>query len=371
MAIVLALASCSTKDAQDDEPGAPESPAEGSEVGDGGNEASSFPPAFSTTIFDDVRIQSHSDRPNFQNALADIEFGDGPFEEATLVVDLKTSCFPFESWEDNPPPQGEYWPADCDAFDRNFNLTLDDPEDASDPPAIELMHAITPFGGPLHLEIDVTDIVNGLPGAHRARAHITTWSDGEGRVTGSQGGWNVTARIDFVPGPAPRKVLAVVPIVHREHGAGFEPEAIAFTVPEGTTSSRLEYRTSGHGGGEVDKGCIGPAEEFCKRTHTIFIDEEAVAEFAPWRKDCKKLCTLAHYGPEGGGRDYCAENPCGAIESVRAPRANWCPGDMTAPYEWDLEALRRPGEHSFRWDISRVKEGGLWAVSATYFAFGD
>lgn len=351
--------------------------AESPGLSDGGSsdsedDGATFPPPFTTTIFDAVRIESQSDLPNFQRAETEIDFPEGPFEKVTLVVDLGTTCFPFESWSDNPPPEGENWPADCDAFDRNFNLTLDDPVDSShDAPALELMHAITPFGGPLHLEIDVTDVVNGLPGKHRARVAIPTWSDAAGKVTGSRGGWNVTARLDFSPGPAPRKVLAVVPIFHGEHGAGFIAEDIPFTVPEGTTSSRLEYRTSGHGGGAAEKGCIGPAEEFCKRKHTIFIDGQAHTELTPWRKDCKELCTIVHYGPEDGGFDYCAENPCGLIESVRAPRANWCPGDMTEPYSWDIDALRRPGEHVFRWDISKVAEGGLFYVSATYFAFGD
>jgi hypothetical protein len=63
--------------------------------------------------------------------------------------------------------------------------------------------------------------------------------------------------------------------------------------------------------------------------HTLTADGTAfVAAKKMWRTDCKNLCTLTKGGPFG---DYCKENPCGAPESVRAPRANWCPGSETAP----------------------------------------
>jgi hypothetical protein len=43
-------------------------------------------------------------------------------------------------------------PADCDAFDRNFEIALDEPDaDSGAPPGLELVRAITPFGGPLRL----------------------------------------------------------------------------------------------------------------------------------------------------------------------------------------------------------------------------
>ena len=118
-------------------------------------------------------------------------------------------------------------------------------------------------------------------------------------------------------------------------------------------------------------GCIGPAEEFCKRTHDILIDGTKVQTIQPWRTDCATLCTITHYGPVNGGFDYCQENPCGAISSVKAPRANWCPGSMTDPNMWETPELGTPGQHTFQWTISTVASGGLWAVSATYFAYGD
>src|SRR5688500_4973109 len=140
------------------------------------------PAAYAVPVFDAVRISSDAAQTNFQQAAAEFDFGTGPFTKVTLVVDLGTTCYPFDSWKDNPPPAGQNWPADCDAFDRNFELSLDPPADEKiGPPALELVRAITPFGGPLHLEVDVTDVANGRPGKHQLRVVIPTWSDAAGK----------------------------------------------------------------------------------------------------------------------------------------------------------------------------------------------
>jgi hypothetical protein len=317
-----------------------------------------------------VRISSHAEDEHHHEATAIIDFGEPPFASATLVIDLATTCFPFESWRSNPPPPGENWPADCDAFDRNFEWSLDDPQREGDPPGLELVRAITPFGGPLHIEADITDVANGLgQGEHRLRVLIPTYSDGDGLVSGSHGGWNVSARIDVVPGHAPRDVVAVIPLFYGSQTELPGPGPIPFSVPEGATSGRIEYRVTGHGGGAGGIGCIGPAEEFCKRTHTVKIDGAVVDSFEPWRDDCDELCTLTHYAGSGAGFDYCFENPCGSVASVKAPRANWCPGSVTPPFAWDPSALAAVGPHDFEWDVSTIVSGGQWRVSATYIGY--
>lgn len=325
---------------------------------------------YSVPAFDAIRISSHAEDENFHQATALVDFGEPPFASATLVIDLHSTCFPFESWQNNPPPEGHNWPADCDAFDRNFEWSLDDPEEEGDPPGLELARAITPFGGPLHLEIDITDVANGLPGEHRLRVLIPTYSDGAGIVSGSHGGWNVTARIDIVPGPAPREVVAVVPLFYGSQTELPGPGPISFDVPAGATSGKIEYRVTGHGGGAAGVGCIGPAEEFCKRYHEVFVDGVSLESFQPWRDNCDELCTLTHYGPDDAGFDYCYENPCGAVSSVNAPRANWCPGSLTPPFSWQPPSLGVPGPHDFDWDIQTIATGGQWRVSATYIGYG-
>ncbi len=345
----------------------------GSGGGEGGSGGIEVLEPYEVLVFDRARINSKSELPNFQAATEAVDFGAGPFARATLVVQLESTCYPFSTWVTNPPPQGQNWPADCDAYDRNFEFLLDPPEADGEAPAIELVRAITPFGGPMSFEIDITDLANGLPGLHRIRTTISTWSDGAGQVSGSNGGWNVSAHLAMVPGEAPREVLAVIPLANLNQTASGGPiEAIPFTVPEGTKGSRIEYRVTGHGGGAADTACIGHADEFCKRRHTIFVDGEEFDSFTPWRDDCALGCTLTtNTTPPLNEFDYCLENPCGDIRSVRASRANWCPGSVTPPETWiNTPIFSRPGAHTFSWDIADVADGGSWRLSAVYFAFG-
>jgi hypothetical protein len=278
---------------------------------DGGK--SNMPPStvvadpYTLGVFDNTHITSNSAGPNYQHALGDLDFHDGPFASAKLIVDLKSPCYPFTNWKTMPAPAGQSWPAACDAFDRNFELTLD-PAAADGKPGYELMRAITPFGGPEHLEIDVTDVANGLPGKHSLDVFITTYSDAAGKVSGSNGGWDVSAHIDVTPGQAPRHVLAAISLINGNQKAGEMPPMAQLTIPAGTTSTRLEYRVTGHGGAnDPSSDCIGPAEEFCQRMHHVLVDGTELEAFQPWREDCDQLCTLTAGGPFGG--KYCLENP--------------------------------------------------------------
>lgn len=382
LALSIALVGCGGEEASDAGPGGGGGSATNASSGSTADTSSSssstggapsYPEPFTLEVLDGVRINSHDDQENFQEASADVDFGEGPFASAKLVVDLSSTCFPFEQWEDNPPPEGENWPADCDAFDRNFELALFDPADP-DRPGIELVRAITPFGGPMHVEADVTDVLNGLAGdgasgTYRFSAHITTWSDGEGQVSGSNGGWNVSARFEVEPGPKPRNVLALVPLFYGPMSDPAGIDGLTFTAPEGTVVGVVEYRVTGHGGGAPTSGCIGPAEEFCRRTHLVELDGEPLAELLPWRTDCELGCSDARYEP--WDLDYCAENPCGLPASVRAPRANWCPGSVTPPQLLQGPALDAAGPHELAFRVPALAEGGLWQVSATFLAYGD
>lgn len=332
-----------------------------------------LPAAYSVQVLTGARISSRAGAPDFHRARAEIDLKGGPFAEVLLIADLDTTCFPFEKWQQNRPPAGQNWPADCDAFDRNFEFTLDEPQGPGDPPALELVRAITPFGGPMQIQADITDVANGLPGKHTLTVTIPTYADGAGKVTGSDGGWSVRARLLIRPGPAPRKVLAVRPLFNLSHGGATQAKDYLVDVPPGTVRSRLEYRATGHGGDTMpDMSCGGPAEEFCHRFHTVTVDGTDVERFDAWRNDCRNGCTqVTEPGPSGAPFTYCKENPCGLIASVRASRANWCPGSVTPPRTWDVPALRQAGKHTVRYAISKVAAGGSWRLSGVYFAFGD
>jgi len=339
-----------------------------------GSDAGAAPPvqtrSQTLTLFDHARISSDSSAPNFQQLETDVDFGAGPYQSVTLSADLGSTCFPFSNWSENPPPAGQNYPADCDAFDRNFEFSLDDPEgDASSTPGLELVRAITPFGGPEHLEHDLTAVANGSPSAHRLRVRINTYPDPAGKISGSNGGWDLSAKLTLVTGAAPRRPLAVIPLFY---GDITTTDALAaeFDAPAGTRSAYVEYRTTGHGQAAGDPiSCRGPAEEFCQRTHTIQLDGREIETLKPWRT-CTDLCTLVT--AEGdAGFSYCQQNPCGDIDSVRAPRANWCPGSETPAIIFDDSELATPGHHELSVQLSDVASGGSVHVSLTYFAFAD
>ncbi|MCG3173915.1 MAG: hypothetical protein GMKNLPBB_02127 [Myxococcota bacterium] len=325
------------------------------------------PDAVVVPVFRGVRINSRPGDPLFQAAEAEADFGPGPFRRVILRSELGTTCYPFENWRANPPPPGHNFPASCDAFDRNYEFTLNEPRNPGDPPAIELVRAITPFGGPLFMDTDITDIANGRPGKNRIRVHIATWSDGAGKVSGADGGWNVTASLIIEPGPAPRKVAAVIPLLNTSIGADYAVTPFAFAVPPGVGKGRIEFRVTGHGGGPVERpACIGPAEEFCQRNFQFYLNGALRLEKIPWRDDCARGCTITRFGGAAQGFDYCRENPTGAIQSVRAPRANWCPGSVTPPIILEDAVLAAPGEQKFAFRVSRIAPGGSFRVSAVY-----
>lgn len=319
-------------------------------------------------LLDGVHVSSSEHDENFQRVSAPIDWGRDPVARATLRVNLSSPCFPFAAWADLGVPSGQNWPEPCDAFDRTVSLTIDAPAaGATAPPGVELLRAVTPFGGPLALEADVTDVVNGLPGAHELGLRIDTWSDADGLVSGARGEWVASAELLLWPGAAPRHVLAVIPLVLEEQ-TEVEAEPISFEAPEATGSARLEYRVTGHGAA-FGAGCLGGAEEFCRRTHELWFDDELLADPVPWREDCASLCTWTANDASYGPRNYCAENPCGSRDSVTAPRANWCPGSMTPPITIDDARLAGRGSHQLARKILDLAPGGQWRVSATYFAF--
>ncbi len=335
---------------------------------DAGADTASYPDPFTELAMDAVRISSTGSDGDFQTTSTELDLGDGPFASVTMTMTLGTTCYPFQQWADDPPPEGHNWPPKCDAFDRNFDIWLAPPE-GSEEPRLVLMRAITPFGGPMEHQFDVTDIFNARPGSHELFAHISTWPDGSGRVSGSDGGWFVTVRFDVEPGPAPRNVLAVMPLENRYLGPGTFPETRNFSLPEGTTSGRVEYYVSGHGGGnDRSSACIGPAEEFCRRRHIVYVDDEEYPLEA-WREDCGDWCTLVT--DPTFGIEHCLENPTGDVRSVNAPRANWCPGTLTEAYVFEPESLGAPGEHLFAYEIADIEEGGGWSVDAIVYAYGD
>jgi hypothetical protein len=321
----------------------------------------------SIPLFDAVRLSSIDKDPHFQSAEKEFDFGAGPFAKVTFVVDLATTCFPVSQWQKDPPPMGQNYSPSCDAFDRNFEFTLDEPKKDGDAPAFEIIRAITPFGGPLHMETDLTDLANAHPGKHTVKTFIATWSDAMGKVSGSKGGWNVSAHIELETGKAPAKVLAAVPLFN----GSLDPKKLRFdapfTLPVGTKKMRIDLRATGHGQG-TDPLCFGPAEEFCDRPHRVSIDDKMLPTLSLYRDDCAKLCT--HVTDDQLG-EHCKENPFGLIESVEAPRAGWCPGSLVDPHSFEFPATGGSKAHTFSYWLEQIAEGGSIRASAVLYAYGE
>ena len=147
---------------------------------------------FSLTILEAAWITG-TDGWNTQHRDVAYDLGPAPFKAVKLIVDLASDCYPWDKWQSDPPPAGQNWPASCDAFDRTMGFISDPAADASDPPGFELLRSITPFGGPAHIEADITDYANAHPGEHDLRTYINTWPDGAGQVSGSAGDSNDTS----------------------------------------------------------------------------------------------------------------------------------------------------------------------------------
>lgn len=329
---------------------------------------------YTIQLFDNTTIHSVG-KVNVRSVKTKFKLRHKTFAQATFILDLKSPCYPLDNPNWSQVPAGHNWPAPCDAFDRNMDITLN-PGGKDGPPGFEFVRAITPFGGPLQVKANVTDLLNGvslkkLPGfEHVMRVGISTYSDGQGKVSGSKGSWIISARLELTPGAPPRNVIAAIPLFHHSYRHNDAKKEVAkFTIPEGVRSTILFYSVTGHGGGKADRSCIGHADEFCRRMHVLYADDKQIHQFIPWRSDCKNYCTEVPH-PRNSRITLCKENPCGNKNSVRAPRANWCPGTITPPHLERPQVYNTPGEHSFGYAIRSVAKGGSWKVTSHILVYG-
>ena len=180
---------------------------------------------------------------------------------------------------DDPP--GHNFPRLCDGFDRTFLLSLDDPTDPDgEPPGIELVRAITPFGGP-----------PGRRGHHRRCERppgaSTTFTSTSRRGSIRRSRERRRRRMDRVGPHRPRAgnptsfgAFGRSADVRKPHERELGP--LSFTVPGATTpaSSTARRATAGQWVPD-DANCIGPAEEFCERSHAISLDGALLARVRP------------------------------------------------------------------------------------------
>ena len=125
---------------------------------------------------------------------------------------------------------------------------------------------------------------------------------------------------------------------------------VTFSIPDGATSARLRYISTGHGG-------WGEGDEFVPKQNTILIDGRVAFAHTPWREDCGCYRDL---NPVSG-------NFWNGLSSSDLSRSGWCPGTATQPVYFDLTPWADGREHTLTVAIPQGKpvEGMFshWAVS--------
>lgn len=138
----------------------------------------------------------------------------------------------------------------------------------------------------------------------------------------------------------------------QEYGTMFNNDKgleVTFTLYKPLKNVRLRYITTGHGGWEN-------GDEFVPKPNTIFLDNNKVFEFIPWRTDCG---SYRLYNPASG-------NFPNGLSSSDYSRANWCPGTTTNPEYIALGDLTA-GNHTLQVKIPQGAPEGTsfssWNVS--------
>lgn len=137
----------------------------------------------------------------------------------------------------------------------------------------------------------------------------------------------------------------------QEYGTVFDNDTLKVTVyiPQGLRNLKLRYISTGHGG-------WGGGDEFNPKMNEIFVDNNAVYKFIPWRSDCG---SFRKFNPASG-------NFPNGISSSDYSRSGWCPGTAVNPVDIPLDNIS-PGKHVIKIFIPIGKPEGnsfsAWNVS--------
>jgi GLPGLI family protein len=124
---------------------------------------------------------------------------------------------------------------------------------------------------------------------------------------------------------------------------------VKFNLTSDLKNVKLRYIATGHGG-------WSEGDEFLQKKNSIYLDDNLVYDFIPWRTDCG---SYRSFNPASGN----FEN---GLSSSDLSRANWCPGTITNPIYIDLGDLKK-GEHKITIKIPQGPKQGesfsFWNVS--------
>lgn len=161
--------------------------------------------------------------------------------------------------------------------------------------------------------------------------------------SGYQDGFTVSLDFDFIEGKAPRKVKEIVQLYRGSFPYGNPNNSIENYLPERklffdaqNKSAKFIVIQTGHGFGG-NENCA----EFCPKYHYVKVNGEEKYRSLIWRENCG----LNAMFPQPGTWLY--------------DRANWCPGDLVKPFEYELTDFLTPGDSfSLNLDIEPFTNNG-------------
>jgi GLPGLI family protein len=239
-------------------------------------------------------------------------------------------------------------------------------------PSIELIRFITPFGvnkyndqikvngikweDSVIYKQDLTDLMQFLTGEVWIGVFIGNYD---------KGGHIVSLKLKYHPDepslpdePLDKKywmmpVINTVNIMEmsgQNYGRIFEFDTlkVKINIPEGLKNLKIRYISTGHGG-------WGNGDEFNQKMNELFIDNQRVYEYIPWRTDCG---SYRKYNPSSG-------NFPNGVSSSDYSRSGWCPGSTSIPVDIPIEM--KSGQHIIKIFIPQGKPEGnsfsAWNVS--------
>jgi hypothetical protein len=157
---------------------------------------------------------------------------------------------------------------------------------------------------------DVTDFASKLTDSVQIRMMYSGYSFG----------FTCTVDFEFIEGKPIRDVLKIVPVYKGYFPYGNETNSIEnylkpFSFTKNANDQMVKFRltVTGHGA-ENNEGC----SEFCAKNFTLMLNNEQIATQLVWKDNCGDNAIIN----QGGTWIY--------------DRANWCPGEQVAPYEYEL-----------------------------------
>ncbi|MDF2476129.1 MAG: peptide-N-glycosidase [Sphingobacterium sp.] len=140
----------------------------------------------------------------------------------------------------------------------------------------------------------------------------------------------------------------------QEYGSMFDQDrglTLSFHLDQDAKNVQLRYITTGHGG-------WGNGDEFIPKENRIFLNDNLLFKYTPWRNDCG---SYRLFNPASG-------NFVTGLSSSDLSRSNWCPGTVTPPIYIDLGDLKA-GDYKLQVQIPQGAPEGTsfssWNVTGT------